>query len=96
MYRLKEIESELDFELQSKDMDLTESRFINEPFYKIEKSLILFDFFPIQNSTLSSVGKIFITGYSKILMPEHFIPELLLVMPPKIRKAELIYQYSAE
>ena len=49
MYRLKEIENELDFELQSQDMDLTESRFIFEPFYKIEKSLIQFDFFPTQN-----------------------------------------------
>lgn len=55
MYRLKEIENELDFEVQSQDMDLIESRFINEPFYKIERSLINFDFFPIQNSTITNI-----------------------------------------
>lgn len=32
MYRLREIETELDFELQSQDMDLIESKFIYEPF----------------------------------------------------------------
>ena len=31
-------------------MDLIESRFLNEPFYRIEKSLINFDFMPIQGS----------------------------------------------
>ena len=39
MYRLKEIENELDFELESQDMDLIESKFIYEPFMKIERSL---------------------------------------------------------
>jgi hypothetical protein len=47
MYRLREIETELDFELQGQDMDLIESRFLFEPFYKIEKSLMQFDFYPI-------------------------------------------------
>lgn len=47
MYRLREIETELDFELQGQDMDLIESRFINEPFQKIQNSLISYDFFPI-------------------------------------------------
>lgn len=32
IYRLREIETELDFELQGHELDLIESRFIHEPF----------------------------------------------------------------
>ncbi|CDW75950.1 b-box zinc finger family protein [Stylonychia lemnae] len=96
MYRLREIETELDFEVQSQDMDLIESRFIQEPFQKIERSLINFDFFPIQNSQLNNLQKIFTLGNSKILTLDAFTTELLFVMPQKMKKAELIYQHSTE
>ena len=37
--RLSEIESELDFQVQGNELDLINSRFIHEPFEKIEKCL---------------------------------------------------------
>ncbi len=94
MYRLKEIENELDFELESQDMDLIESKFIYEPFMKIERSLTQYDFFPIQNTMIKSIERIF--ANSKILTPDMITNDLLLLMPPKMRKADLIYQYSTE
>jgi ubiquinone/menaquinone biosynthesis C-methylase UbiE len=48
--RIKEIQQELDFELKDADMDIIESRFMFEPFQKIEKALMEFNFFPVQNS----------------------------------------------
>jgi len=45
--RLKEIQTELDFELKEADMDIIESRFLFEPFQKIEKALMDYNFFPV-------------------------------------------------
>jgi ubiquinone/menaquinone biosynthesis C-methylase UbiE len=45
--RIKEIQQELDFELKDADMDIIESRFMFEPFQKIEKALMEFNFFPV-------------------------------------------------
>ncbi len=45
--RIKEIQTELDFELKDADMDIIESRFLFEPFQKIEKALMEYNFFPV-------------------------------------------------
>lgn len=45
--RLKELQTELDLELKDADMDIIESRFLFEPFQKIEKALMDFNFFPV-------------------------------------------------
>jgi len=50
MYRLREIETEMDYELQGQDMDLIEVQVCIRTIFKIEKCLIQFDFVPIQNS----------------------------------------------
>ena len=92
MYRLREIETELDFELQGQDMDLIESRFMHEPFPRIEKALIRYDFVPIQNSMVRAMQKTF--EGSKIVGRDMVTPEFLMVMPPQMKKAELIYQHS--
>lgn len=46
-YRLREIENELDFEFSGQEMDLIDSKFVSEPFTKIEKNLMQYDFWPI-------------------------------------------------
>ena len=77
-------------------MDLIESRFVFEPFHKIEKSLIQYDFYPIQSNMLKNLEKMFLVGNSKIINSDHINADLLLIMPPNMKKAELIYQHSAE
>jgi len=57
--RIKEIQQELDFELKDADMDIIESRFMFEPFQKIEKALMEFNFFPVQNSQLKHLEVMF-------------------------------------
>ena len=46
--QVKEIQTEFDFDLQTAELDLIESRFQNEPFQKVEKALLLYDFVPIK------------------------------------------------
>jgi hypothetical protein len=46
-YRMKEIENEFDLHVQGNEMDLINSRFVKEPFAKIERSLVAYDFFPV-------------------------------------------------
>lgn len=46
---VKEMQTEFDFDVQTAELDLIESRFTNEPFYKIEKALLAYDFVPIKH-----------------------------------------------
>ena len=46
-FRVREIETEMDLQVQGNELDLLNSRFIQDPFSKIEKSLSLYEFFPI-------------------------------------------------
>jgi len=48
-YRLKEIETELDLHVQGNELDLIASRFVNDPFSKVEKSLSAYNFYPVQH-----------------------------------------------
>lgn len=57
--RLKEIQTELDFELKDADMDVIESRFLFEPFQKIERALMDYNFFPVQSSQLQHLEVMF-------------------------------------
>jgi len=53
--RLREIESELDFEVQGNELDLINSRFIHEPFLALEKCLGRFTFFPVQQQRINDL-----------------------------------------
>ena len=53
--RLREIESELDFEVQGNELDLINSRFINDPFEKLEKCLDRFAFFPVEQQRINQL-----------------------------------------
>ena len=46
--QVKEVQIEFDFDVQTAELDLIESRFVNEPFHKIEKGLLKFDFVPVK------------------------------------------------
>lgn len=46
--QVKEMQTEFDFDVQTAELDLIESRFVQEPFYKIEKALLAYDFVPIK------------------------------------------------
>jgi len=92
--KLREAETELDIELEGEDMDLIESRFVGEPFRKIEKALHNFDFLPISHSELLALEKIFVEGQSKIITKELVTPEFLQIMP-KMKKGTLLYQLSS-
>lgn len=96
-FRLREIETELDFEFSGQEMDLIESKFMNEPFSKIEKNLLNYDFLPIQQSQLNNLIKIFVGGNSKIIDKEMITSDFLTtIIPAKMKKAELIYQHTSE
>ena len=80
--QLKEIQLEFDFDVQTSNLDLIESRFINEPFQKLERCLLKYDFAPIRQSELENLKKQFILGGTKILEPKHFTPEFFLNIMP--------------
>ena len=46
---MKEIRQDMDFDVQTAELDLIESRFVNEPFQKIETSLLKYDFMPVKH-----------------------------------------------
>ena len=43
---------EFDFDVQTKELDLIDSKFTNEPFQKIEKALLKYDFIPIKHQDI--------------------------------------------
>ena len=69
-----------------------------EPFQKIEKALMEFNFFPVQNSQLKHLEVMFsISQKSKIVSGEIMTPDfLILCLPPKLASATLLYQYTKE
>ena len=96
--RLKELQSELDLELKDSDMDIIESRFLFEPFQKIEKALMEYNFYPVQRSQITNLEVIFqISQKSKILSRDILNSEfLLIVLPPRAVTGTLLYSYSKE
>jgi len=96
--RLRELQSELDLELKDADMDIIESRFLFEPFQKIEKALMEYNFFPVQRSQIQNLEMIFtLSQKSKILTRELLNSEfLLIVLPPRAVSGRLLYSYTKE
>jgi len=73
-------------------LDLINSKFLNNPFLKIEKHLKRFDFFPVQKQHIINTERMFKS--SKILKPEHFDVDFLTEIMPlnkKVVKAQLLY-----
>ena len=93
--RLKEIQNELDFQVQGNELDLINSRFVNDPFPKLEKTLNAFTFFPVQQQRIVDIQNMF--SASRILKPEHIDVDFLTeVIPPGLVKMQLLYQHSTE
>lgn len=81
--------------MQGNELDLINSRFVNDPFPKLEKTLNAFTFFPVQQQRIVDIQNIF--GASRILKPEHIDVDFLTeVIPPGLVKAQLLYQHSTE
>ena len=57
-------------------MDLINSRFVKEPFAKIERSLVAYDFFPVQQQRMLELQRMF--KASKILQEKHFTVDFLI------------------
>ena len=98
--QLKEIQTEFDFDLQTAELDLIESRFIHEPFQKVEKALLLYDFVPIQQQDIFELQQQFVLGGSRILAPDHITVDFMLQIMPTLNdkrasKVELLYSHSA-
>ena len=93
--RLKEIENELDFQVQGNELDLINSRFVNDPFPQLERCLASFSFFPVQQQRIVDMQNMF--SASRILKPEHIDVDFLTeIVPPGLAKVRLLYQHSAE
>jgi hypothetical protein len=90
-FRINEIETEMHFQTNGNELDLINSRFINDPIVKIERSLKNYDFFPVQKQVLVDLCQKF--KESKILKPEHFTVDFLCeVMPTNApTRLELLY-----
>ena len=88
--RLREIDNELDFEVQGNELDLINSRFINEPFRNLEKCLNRFTFFPMEQQRVSDLQKM--VQKSRILKKEHINADLMIeVIPEGLIKMQIIY-----
>jgi len=79
-FRINEIETEMHFQTNGNELDLINSRFINDPILKIERSLKNYDFFPVQKQVLVDLCQKF--QESKILKPEHFTVDFLSEIMP--------------
>lgn len=90
-FRINEIETEMHFQTNGNELDLLNSRFINDPCVKIERCLKSYDFFPVQKQVLVELCKKF--KDSKILKSEHITVDFLCeVMPSNaVTKLELLY-----
>jgi hypothetical protein len=98
--QVKEIQTEFDFDVQTAELDLIESRFINEPFHKIEKGLLAFDFMPIKQQNIIDLQKAFVLGGSRILTPDVINADFLMNVMPRIdgklhKTVNLLYQHTA-
>ena len=88
--RLREIENELDFEVQGNELDLINSRFINDPFKALEKCLDRFTFFPVQQQRINDIQKMF--QLSRIVKPDHVTVDFLTeIIPEGLLKIQMLY-----
>ena len=88
--RLREIENELDFEVQSNELDLINSRFINDPFRNLERCLNRFTFFPMEQHKVNDLQRML--QNSRILKKDHVNVDLMIeVIPEGLLKLQLLY-----
>ena len=93
--KLREVEKLMDFEISGNELDLLSSRFINDPFLKIERTLDKLDFFPVPQTKLSGLTEMF--ARSRILTPEHITVNFLTeIIPTGLKSVRLLYQHSHE
>jgi hypothetical protein len=81
--------------VEGNKLDLINSRFLDNPFKKLEKSLNDYKFLPIQKQQLIDLERLFKS--SRILKPEHFDVDFLIEIMPSdfpIKKAELLYCHT--
>lgn len=79
--RLREIENELDFEVQGNELDLINSRFVNDPFHSLEKCLSRFNFFPMEQQRLNDLSKML--QKSRIIKKDHINVDLMIEVIPE-------------
>jgi hypothetical protein len=81
-------------------MDVLDSRYVFEPFQKVEKALLKYDFIPMRQKQIVDLQKAFILGGSRIILPKHMNAEFLLTIMPKINgkpalNINLLYRHSS-
>lgn len=81
---LAEIQTEFDFDVQTAELDLIDSKFIHEPFQRIEKALVKYDYMPIKHADIADIQKQFMLGGTKILFPELITAEFLVEVMPRV------------
>ena len=94
-FRVREIENEMELQVNGNELDLINSRFVQDPCTKIERALTQFDFFPIQQQMLVDVSRMF--SSSKIIKADHVTVDFLTEIMPvnhTVVRAELLYQHS--
>jgi hypothetical protein len=91
--QIKEMQTEFDFDIQTAELDLIESKFVENPFYKIEKALLSFDFVQIKYQEIDNLQKQFVLGGSRILTPEHINTDFMLTIMPK-KEGEIMKNLS--
>lgn len=87
------MQTEFDFDIQTAELDLIESKFVQNPFYKIEKALLSFDFVQIKYQEIDNLQKQFVLGGSRILTPEHINTDFMLTIMPK-KEGEIMKNLS--
>ena len=81
--------------MQGNELDLINSRFINDPLISLEKCLNKFTFFPVQQQRINDLQRMF--SQSRILTKELIDVDLLTeVIPPSLMKVQLLFQHSTE
>lgn len=90
-FRVKEIEQEMDLQLNSNQLDLIQSKFISDPVAKVTQHLDKYDFFPIQKQQIVDLQSWF--SESKILTPDLITVDFLTEIMPRssFTRVELLY-----
>ena len=76
-------------------MDLLNSKFILEPFTKLDRCLQAYEFLPVKQRDLKRIASVFKT--SKIVLPKFVNTDFITeVLPRKFVAASLLFQYTEE
>lgn len=76
--------------MQGNELDLINSRFLNDPFNSLEKCLNKFTFFPVQQQRINDLQKMFST--SRILKADNITVDFLTeIVPERLIRVQLLY-----